>query len=403
MIPSHRQWFNRNFSPAKYARFLELLERHCGEPTQFRHSETPCFLPAELIDRMARYGREMVEQLLANPQYRQDSRNAAPQEYRVPNEAPHPLFLQADFGLDPDLQPKLVEIQGFPTLYAYQPVMSQCYREAYGIDAGLETLPGGLHPDTYRSLLREAIVGSQDPENVVLLEIDPSHQKTRADFKMTEQLFGVRTVDIAAIRKQGNRLYYERDGKQVPVHRIYNRAIVDELERKGIRIAFDFRDDLEVEWAGHPNWFFRLSKFSLPYLRHPAVPWTQFLDRAPKVDHPERYVLKPLYSFAGSGVIVGPTADQLDRVPEALRSRYILQERIDFQPLVETPFGPTKLEVRIMYIWLDSLRAVNTIIRMGRGAQMGVDHNKGFEWVGASAAFIDSGTDDRLSSSVNRL
>src|ERR1017187_7454739 len=107
LIPSHRQWFNRNFSPAKYARLLELLERHCGEPTQFRHSETPCFLPAELIDRMARYGREMVEQLLANPQYRQDSRNAAPQEYRVPNEAPHPLFLQADFGLDPDLQPKL--------------------------------------------------------------------------------------------------------------------------------------------------------------------------------------------------------------------------------------------------------------------------------------------------------
>jgi hypothetical protein len=388
LIPSHRQRFNQDFSAAKYARFLDLLERRCGEATQFRHSETPVFLPAELIDRMARYGREMVEQLLANPQYHQDSREAIPEAWRVPNEAAHPLFLQADFGLDPDLQPKLVEIQGFPTLYAYQPVMSQCYREAYGIGDALETLPGGLQSDAYRSMLREAIVGNQDPENVVLLEIDPSHQKTRADFKLTEQLFGVRTVDIAAIRKQGNRLYYERDGKQVPVHRIYNRAIVDELERKGIHLAFDYRDDLKVEWAGHPNWFFRLSKFSLPYLRHPAAPWTEFLDRAPRVDHPERYVLKPLYSFAGSGVIVGPTAEQLDSVPPERRSQYILQERVDFQPLIETPFGPTKLEVRIMYIWLDTLRAVNTIIRMGRGAQMGVDHNKGFEWVGASAAFI---------------
>jgi hypothetical protein len=389
LIPSRRQWFNHNFKPAKYARFLELLERRCGEGTQFRHSETPAFLPSELIDRMARYGREMVEQLLASPQYQQESRAAIPEAYRTPNEAAAPLFLQADFGLDANLEPKLVEIQGFPTLYAYQPVMSACYREAYEIDGGLATLPGGLQAEAYRSMLGQAIVGSQDPENVVLLEIDPNHQKTRADFRFTEQLFGVRTVDITAVRKQGNRLYYERDGKQVPIHRVYNRAIVDELERKGIRIAFDFRDDLQVEWAGHPNWFFRLSKFSLPYLRHPAVPWTQFLDRAPRVDHPERYVLKPLYSFAGSGVIVGPTAEQLDAVPAERRSQYILQERVDFQPLIETPFGPTKLEIRIMYIWLDTLRAVNTIIRMGRGLQMGVDHNKGFDWVGASAAFIE--------------
>jgi hypothetical protein len=154
-------------------------------------------------------------------------------------------------------------------------------------------------------------------------------------------------------------------------------------------MAFDFRDELEVEWAGHPNWFFRLSKFSLPYLDHRAVPRTRFLDRAQDIDRPENYVLKPLYSFAGAGVIVGATAEQLAAVPEHQRSQYILQERVDFRPVVDTPFGPTKIEIRIMYIWLDRLRAVNTIIRMGRGAQMGVDHNKGFAWVGASAGFID--------------
>lgn len=391
MIPSHRQWFNRNYAPEKYGRFLGLLERRCGEPTPFRHSETPCFLPARLVEKMAGYGREMVEQLLADARYQEESREAIPPAYRVPHEAREPLFVQADFGLDADLQPKLVEIQGFPTLYCYQPLLAESYRQAYGISSRLETLPGGLGMAEYHALLRRAIVGQHDPENVILLEIDPAHQKTRHDFLLAEQLYGVRTVDIATLRREGNRLFYMRDGTPTPVRRIYNRVIVDELERRKIPLAFDFRDDLDVEWAGHPNWFFRLSKFSLPYLRHPAVPPTQFLDCITEVRHPERYVLKPLYSFAGSGVIVGPTAEQIRAVPAERRSQYILQERVDFRPVIDTPLGPTKIEVRIMYVWLESLRAVNTIIRMGRGGQMGVDYNKGFEWVGASAAFIEAG------------
>jgi hypothetical protein len=390
LIPSHRQRFNREFTDAKYARFLGLLEARCGEPVPFRHSETPCFLPGSLVATLARYGREMVEQLLANPRYEEASRAAIPAAYRVPNEDPRPLFVQADFGLDADLKPQLVEIQGFPTLYAYQPLLADSYREAYGIDPALSALPEGLDADAYRALLREAIVGRHDAKNVVLLELDPAQQKTRHDFLLTEETFGVRTVDITSVVKQGRRLFYRDGAALVPIERIYNRAIVDELVRKQIPMAFDFRDELEVEWAGHPNWFFRLSKFSLPYLDHAAVPRTRFLSDVGTVDDPTSYVLKPLYSFAGSGVIVGPTAEQLAAVPEEQRSQYILQRRVDFQPLIETPFGPTKLEIRVMYVWLDRLRAVNTIIRMGRGSQMGVDHNKGFQWVGASAAFIDA-------------
>ena len=389
MIPSHRQRFNQNYSEAKHARFLALLQERCGEPVPFRHSETPCFLPGSLIDTMARYGREMVEQLLANPRYERESRAAIPPAYHAPGEDAVPMFVQADFGLDAQLRPQLVEIQGFPTLYAYQPLLAASYRAAYALDAKLHALPGGMGAHEYHTLLREAIVGRHDPENVVLLEIDPTHQKTRHDFVLTEQDYGVRTVDISRVVKQGNALFYHREGKLTPIRRIYNRAIVDELVRKRIPMAFDFRDELDVEWAGHPNWFFRLSKFSLPYLDHPAVPRTRFLDRAEGIGRPEDYVLKPLYSFAGSGVIVGPTAAQLAAVPAEKRSQYILQERVDFRPVVDTPFGPTKMEIRVMYIWLGRLRAVNTIIRMGRGAQMGVDHNKGFEWVGASAGFID--------------
>jgi hypothetical protein len=339
---------------------------------------------------MARYGRELVEQLLSDADYRRDSEAAIPERYRVPDEAAVPLFVQADFGLDANLEPQLVEIQGFPSLYAYQPVMAECYRDAYGIDAGLHAQPGGLNVEEYYNLLRRAIVGEHDPANVILLEIDPTRQKTLCDFLVTERLFGVRAVDVRALRKEGNRLWYDRDGRPTLVERIYNRTIVDELERRAIQMPFDFRDGLRVEWAGHPNWFFRLSKFSLPYLHHVAVPRAQFLDRVDRVENPERYVLKPLYSFAGLGVVVGPTAEDIAAVPYAERSQFLLQERVDFAPLIETPAGMAKVEVRIMYIWLDEMRAVNTIVRMGRGAQMGVDHNKNLEWVGASAGFIAS-------------
>jgi hypothetical protein len=391
LIPSIRRAFNLAWLPEKYARFLQIVEGRSGVAPLFRHCETPCFLPRELVDRMAQYGAEMVEQLQNNPEYQRAATQAIPVQYRLPNEDRVPLFVQADFGLDQDFAPKLVEIQGFPSLYSYQPVLADAYREAYGIDASMAALPGGLTSEQYGALLKRAIVADHDPREVVLLEIDPWNQKTRADFAVTEKLLGIRTVDIRAVRKRGNKLYHD----DTPIRRIYNRVIVDELERRRIEIPFDYRDDLDVEWAGHPNWYFRLSKFSLPYLRHPAVPQTEFLVGQaysrfgePWPVHPEDYVLKPLYSFAGLGVIVGPTQAQIDAVPHDQRHNYILQERVDFRPVIDTPAGPTKMEVRIMYIWLDTLLPVNIIIRMGRGAQMGVDHNKNLEWVGASAAFI---------------
>ncbi len=390
MIPSYRQRFNEAWSAEKYTRFLGLIGQCCGEAPPFRHSETPCFFPQSFVNRVAQYGREMVEQLLRNPRYQEDSKKAIPPAFRAPSEDPVPLFVQADFGIDENLEPKLVEIQGFPSMYAYQPFLARSYRQAFQIGSELSNFPDDLDEDRYHKLIKEAIVAGHDPETVILMEIDPAAQKTRCDFLLTEKLYGVRAVDIREIQKQRNRLFYKRDGKLAPIHRIYNRTIADELMRREISIPFDFRDELQVEWAGHPNWFFRLSKFSLPYIRHPALPATLFLDEVDDMGDPARYVLKPLYSFAGLGVIVSPTREQIDEIPTERRREYILQERIDFKPLIETPHGPTKFELRIMYVWQNGLRFVNTIVRMGRGAQMGVDHNKNLEWVGASAAFFAS-------------
>lgn len=400
MIPSLRRQFNQNFAPEKYRRFIRHVDATCGTQVQFRLSETPCFFPKELIDRMARDGEALIRQLVDSREYRKQSDEAVPAEFKVPNEAPNPMFVQVDFGLVRDsageFDPKLVELQAFPSLYAYQGPLAQAYIDIYGLNSAsgsgievsgrLKYLLSGLEDNTYRQLLYRAIVGSHDPENVILMEIDPLHQKTLPDFLLTEKLLGVRAVDIAGIKKDGSHLYYERNGKRIPIKRIYNRAIVDELERKDVKLPFDWRDDLEVEWAGHPNWYFRISKFSIPYLNHPSVPKTWFLNQLQEIPADlENYALKPLYSFAGLGVVIAPKEEDISAIPPERRPYYILQERLSFEPVIETPFGGTKAEVRVMYIWLEKLTPVLTIIRMGRGLMMGVDHNKNMEWVGASA------------------
>ena len=399
MIPFLRQQFNDSFTAQKYQTFLRRMDEACGTHVQFRLSETPCFFPKSLVDQMASDGQDLIRQLVDSPSYRAKSEEAVPAEFKVPNEAPHPMFVQVDFGLVRDatgeLHPKLVELQAFPSLYAYQPSLADTYIDVYGLQASGSGLPAPgrlkyflseLDTSSYRELLRRAIVGSHDPENVILMEIDPLHQKTLPDFLLTEKMLGVQTVDIVDIKKDGSRLYYERGGKRVPIRRIYNRAIVDELERKNVKLAFDWRDDLDVEWAGHPNWYFRISKFSIPYLKHASVPKTWFLDQLDEIPADlDNYALKPLYSFAGLGVVIAPTKEDIAEIPVDKRPFYILQERMHFEPVIATPFGGTKAEVRVMYVWLDKLTPVTTIIRMGRGLMMGVDHNKNMEWVGASA------------------
>ena len=383
MIPGPRRRFNERFTPALYAAFLDRLAAKCGEAVPFRVCETPCFLPADLLARMTACGEELLAQL--DPTYLAASDAALPAAYAVPNQAPHPLFVQADFGLvrgaDGALEPKLVEIQGFPSLYAFQPAVAKTYIESYGIE--LAPSPG------YEELFRQAVLGRHAPEETILMEIDPAHQKTRPDFVLTGKMLGVRAVCVTKIRKRGSRLYYDRDGVETPVRRIYNRTIVDELERKGITPPFDWRDELDVEWAGHPNWYFRLSKFTIPHLKHECVPETWFLDRLAEIPpDPENYVLKPLYSFAGRGVIVGPTRGEIEAVPADRRADYVLQRRMRFEPVIDTPHGPTQAEIRIMYIRIDKPVAVSTLVRMGRGKMMGVDHNRDLEWVGASAGLV---------------
>lgn len=420
MIPELRAQFNREFSPERYGRLLEVLYERCRMKVEFRVAETPIFVRKKLLDEMAAAGADLAKRLMADAQYLESARQAIPRDYCVPGDISHPNFLTADFALVRDaageLVPRLVEIQAFPSVYGYQAVLGCAYREAYGLDPALGRFLCGIDDASYWKLLTKTVLGKCDPEHVVLTEVDPEHQKTRPDFEVTARKLGIAVVDIATVESVGDRLHYRNAmGKLVPIHRIYNRAIADELIARNIRLNFDLTRPWNVEWAGHPNWYFLISKFSIPWLTRGAnegsvVPPAVFLDEflegegraqlrragvaiadpaGPETAYPN-LLLKPLFSFAGKGIQFDPTQGELEAIAVARRRDYLLQQRMSFVPNIDTPCGMTQAEIRILYLWPDDgiLTPVLPLVRLGRGKMMGVDHNRNQEWVGASAAFI---------------
>ncbi|MBS0657416.1 MAG: hypothetical protein JSR82_04120 [Verrucomicrobia bacterium] len=388
MNPTLRAAFNASFRPERYDALVEEANTHYCWPTDFRISETPLFLTPEFTAEIAGAARELVRQL-QTPAFAQHAADSIPPGLRVPNETAHPIFIQVDFAIcttpDGRLTPRLIELQGFPSLYGFQVFLGGLYRRHFGLDAGLRSYFGGLDDDSYVAALREAIVGSCAAENVVLLEIKPEEQKTRIDFAVTEALLGVRPVCLTQVRKRGRQLFYERDGREVRIERIYNRVIFDELQRKPLDFGFSFLDELDVTWIGHPNWYFRISKHSLPFLKSAHTSPAYFADQFPAGEDLGNYVLKPLYSFAGLGVDMEPTAEKLAALDDP--HGYILQQKVAYDPFLPTVEGHlSKAEMRMMFLWPEGgqPQLVNNLVRMSQGKMMGVDFNKNKTWVGAS-------------------
>ena len=405
MIQPFRSDFNARFQPDAYRAMRYSLDACVRTHIEFRIAETPCFFQKTLLDKMAGIGAELAHRLIGDPGYLARSAKAIPEAYRAADQTPHPHFLTVDFGLvrepDGELSPRLVELQAFPSIYALQFVISEAYRSAFKLDDSLRYFLGGHDEASYWKLLSRVIVGAHAPETVVLSEVEPMQQKTLPDFLVTADRLGIRIVDIAQIVPEDRpgrlpRLCYRNGKTLIPIRRIYNRAIVDELIRKQIHLSFDYRESFDVEWAGHPNWYFHLSKFSIPFLQHKAVPPAVFLDAWLRGEGRDRlpsdrneWILKPLFSFAGKGIQFAPSEEDLAAIPANLRHGYLLQQRMHFEPIIDTLFGITQAEIRILYVWPDgeNLQPTLALTRLGRGQMMGVDHNRDQEWVGASAAF----------------
>lgn len=389
MIESLRKNYNENFSDKKYVSFLEDCWRLTNGEIDFRICETPLFLDKELNQKLLKASEEIIS-ILKTEKFRKNSEKGLPEKYRIPNESKNPLFLQLDFGICKDESgefiPKLIELQGFASLYMYQSFLSKQITKHFEIPIEMTAYFNDFDHTSYENFFQKIILGNSDPENVILLEIDPHIQKTRIDFYLTQQKTGIEIVDVRDLIKRGTKLFYKKNDKEIPVERMYNRVIFDELERKNIELQFNIKDEIDVEWVGHPNWFFKISKHSLPMIKSEFAPKCFYLneiERYPK--DLENYVLKPLFSFAGSGVEVDVNEDKLNSISD--KSNYILQEKVEYAPLISTPEGYSKAEIRLMYIWEDEPLLVNNLLRTGRGKMMGVDYNKGLNWVGASIAF----------------
>ena len=396
MIPELRKEFNEDFTKKKYDDFLNDLYSHHPGKIDFRVAETPIYIPKEFTRKMIEACEAIVD-FIKRPDFLTLTNRAIPPHENVPGENTHTHFIAFDFGIceneQGELEPQLIEMQGFPTLFAFQIFYPQILEKHFTIPENFTNYLSGYTPESYTELLRNIILDGHDPENVILLEIKPFEQKTRIDFYCTQDYLHIPVVCLTELKAEGKDLFYEKDGKKIPVKRIYNRIIFDELQQvKGkLGNVVDITQPLNVEWCPHPNWFYRISKYTLPFIHHPYVPETYFLNELKELPgNLEDFVLKPLFSFAGQGVIIDLIADDINNITDP--ENWILQKKVTYADVIQTPNVPAKAEIRIFYFWeegCDRPVAVNNLGRLSKGKMIGVRYNMDKDWVGGTVCYFE--------------
>lgn len=394
MIPAQRKIYNQNFSEEKYKAFLEKLQDGYPE-IPFRVAETPVFIPKALREKLVAAGEEIIK-LIKQPNFKALTENSIPKEWHVPNENEQPHFLTFDFGICKNsegvLTPMLIEMQGFPSLYGFQHHLAKTFAQQFNLDNSVHYLLNGFDEEKYTALLKEVIVGKHQPHEVALMDVDAPNQKTAIDFFVTQKMLGIKILALENIRKVGRQLFYEENGQQIQLKRIYNRLIFDEVANNTeiFKSSFDPREELDIEWVTHPNWFYRISKYTMPFLDSQFVPETRFLNQVESIPADlENYVLKPLFSFAGMGVIIDVTEKDINTIADP--ENWILQRKVIYDPAVESPGGGVKAEIRMMYLWPDGgePQLCINLARLSKGKMIGVRYNANFDWVGGTVGFME--------------
>jgi hypothetical protein len=394
MIKAYREQFNADFTAEKYEAFLNQVDADFP-PIQFRLAETPVFIPEDLKTSLVEAGDEIIA-FIKRPDFKTLTKNAIPFEWEVPFENNHPHFVTLDFGITKDEQgnivPKLIEMQGFPSLYGFQMHLSNIYKAAYKLDPKLTPYFNGLDNESYIELLRKVIVGEHPPHQVVLMDLDVNKQKTAIDFYITAKFLGIKIIGLEDIFREENHICYRENGVNVRIKRIYNRLIFDEVKDDFslFKECFDPREIIDVEWMTHPNWFYRISKYTMPFLESKFVPESFFLNEVSTLPPDlENYVLKPLFSFAGMGVIIDVTQADIDKIEDP--ENWMLQQKVNYEPIIQSPDGGVKTEIRLMYLWPDGEEPVLVVnlARLSRGKMIGVRYNKDFDWVGGTIGLME--------------
>ncbi len=398
MVPALRKAFNEAFSHQQYEAFLKELNSVHPGAIEFRIAETPEFISKAFGNKIFDACESIID-VITDEGFKKLTERSIPKKDAVPNENDISHFIVLDFGVcinyDGELEPQLIEMQGFPSLYGFQVYYPDLLRKYFSIPENYSQYLNGYDRSSYLRDMKEVIVGKEEPENVILLEIKPHQQKTRIDFYCTQDYLGIQPVCITNLIQEGKKLFYmnEKSGKKTPVTRIYNRIIFDDLyaQKDSLGPIVDITEDLDVEWVPHPNWFYRISKYTLPFIHHPFVPTTYFLNEIKQIPADlENYVLKPLYSFAGQGVVIDLTQADLDKIKNP--ENWILQKKVKYADVIITPDIPAKLEIRMMYIWKDGEprpRLAINLSRLSKGKMIGVRYNKDKLWVGGSVCYFE--------------
>jgi hypothetical protein len=392
MIPEIRARYNALFDETAYAAYVNAINTELKYPADFRVCETPLFVSAEFKQKLIAAAEGVISAISA-PGYRQRTEAAIPPGCYVPDEDEHPNMLQIDFAICLDehgaFVPRLIELQGFPSLFCFQAFLDEVTRRHLWIPDGFSAYFGGLDHQRYIQHLRDVILDGHPPENVILLEIDPTNQKTRIDFAATEVMLGVRAVDLREVQRRGRSLYYtDADGRAVPIKRLYSRFIREDPQFAALGSSLWLGEPVDATWITHPNWYYKISKYALPLIRTEAAPEAHFLqDLSTYPADLENFVLKPLFLFSGNGVDLEVTAQKLDQIQR--RDNYILQRKVQYAPVIATPEGMAKAEVRLLYTWAGPKpRLVCNLVRMSKGKMMGVRFNAAQRWVGSSIGFF---------------
>jgi hypothetical protein len=404
MIASIRQKFNAVFTEEAYQNYLAFLNTPFPGALDFSVAETPIFIDKEFIQKVIATG-DYVNQIIQSNSFKSITEPSLKNVALFPNETALPQCIVMDFAIamneHNEIVPALIELQGFPSLFAYEILQDECIRKTYTIPEGYSPYLNGYTKEKYMLHLETILNGDTliDPKNnsnkhAVILEILPHQQKTRIDFYCTEKYFNIPIVCITEIFVEENYLFYERAGKKIKIDRIYNRIVLDELKNQTKEIQDKgalLWSNLDIEWVTHPHHFFRISKFLLPFLNHPYIPKTQFLDQLTSIPTAlDKYILKPLFSFAGQGVIIDISADDIMSIKDP--SGWILQEKVEYANCIETPTGPTKAELRLYYFWDEGKKkyiATMNLARLSKGKMIGVNYNKNKQWVGGSLAYFE--------------
>lgn len=396
MIENRRTYFNKHFTNDAYQNMLNEIEYEFPNELDFRLAETPVFIDKKLGNQMKEVC-EFIIDFIKDPKFNLLTEKAVPSNEMVMNENKHPHFLAFDFGIceneKGEYYPALIEMQGFPTLFGFQAFYPSILENHFKIPSGFSNYFNGYEKNSYLNFLKDLIIGNEEKKHVILLELKPENQKTRIDFKCTEKFLGIKTVCLTEIIQEGKKLYYNLNGKKTQIKRIYNRIIFDELNstKDKPQNLPDLTVDIEVEWITHPNWFYKISKYTLPFLRHPEIPETFFLNEIKQLPHDlENYVLKPLFSFAGQGVIIDLKESDLISIEDP--HNWILQRKVKYADCIVTPDIPAKAEIRLMYVWKDEDERptlLTNLARLSKGKMIGTRYNKDKEWVGGSVAYFE--------------